>query len=117
MRTAPALCVEGYELPRKNKEYIRTFIAQQAAPVPLAAALPGDVAGPVDASRKQLTFVTELALPAVVTPVGTQMPKRVTINHLPAPWKTSVSVPLRQLPSYLVFSLHCSCMINRQIAD
>lgn len=46
---------------------IQIFITQQATPVPLTVALPGVVAGPVDASRINHTFITELALPAVVT--------------------------------------------------
>lgn len=47
---------------------IQIFIAQQATPVPLAVALPGGVAGPVDASRIEHTLITELAPPAVATP-------------------------------------------------
>lgn len=46
-----------------------TFIAQQAPPVGLAVALPGQVAGPVDASREKLALVAELAVPAVAAPV------------------------------------------------
>ncbi len=72
--TLPASCVGGDE--------IRTFITQQATPVPLAVALPGHVAGPVDASRIEHTFVTELALPAVVTPVKVKHRRQnTTINH------------------------------------
>lgn len=57
-----------------------TFIAQQASPVPLTVALPGDVASPVDTSRKKHTFITELALPAIATPVKHRCQNR-TINH------------------------------------
>lgn len=46
---------------------VKIFIAQQATPVPLTVALPGGVAGPVDASRIDDAVVAELALPAVVT--------------------------------------------------
>lgn len=53
----------------REQNLSRTFIAQQAAPVPLAVALPLAVAGPVDAAGVEHTFVAELTLPAVVTPV------------------------------------------------
>lgn len=46
---------------------IQIFITQQATPVPFTVALPGEVTGPMNASRIKNTFITELALPAVVT--------------------------------------------------
>lgn len=46
---------------------VQIFIAQQAAPVPLAVALPRYVAGPVNAAGVKPTLITELALPAVAT--------------------------------------------------
>lgn len=46
---------------------IQIFITQQATPVPLAVALPGVVAGPMDASGIKHTFITELALPPIAT--------------------------------------------------
>lgn len=48
---------------------MQTFFTEQAAPVPLTVALPGGLAGPVDAAGVELTVVTEHALPAEVTPV------------------------------------------------
>lgn len=45
-----------------------TFIAQEAAPVLVASALPGPFTGPVQAARVRQTLVTEQALPAVVAP-------------------------------------------------
>lgn len=71
--SASFLCGRGW----KKRKLFHTFIAQQATPVPLAVALPLDVAGPVDASRVEHTFITELALPAVATPA-----KHRRINHV-----------------------------------
>lgn len=45
-----------------------TFIAEEAAPVLLASALPGHVTGPMQAAGVWQTLITELALPAVVAP-------------------------------------------------
>lgn len=60
-----------WEVKKLLKMVFRTFIAQEAAPVCLALALPGERAGPVDTSGIKHTFVTELTLPAVVTPAKT----------------------------------------------
>lgn len=64
----PASCVGGGEI-RTKTELFHTFITEQAAPVPLAVALPGVDAGPVDAARINQTFVTQRAHPAVITTV------------------------------------------------
>lgn len=42
-----------------------TFIAEEAAPVLLTSALPGDDTCPMQAAGERQTLVTELALPAV----------------------------------------------------
>ena len=47
-----------------------TFVTEQTSPVLLAGAMPGLVAGPVDAARVRQALVAERALPAVVTPAA-----------------------------------------------
>lgn len=49
---------------------VHTFIAEEASPVPLTIALPGIAAGPMNTTRIKHTIVTELALPAIPTPIG-----------------------------------------------
>lgn len=46
----------------------RTFVAELSAPVGLTKALPGLVAGAVDAPRVRDAFVTVQALPAILAP-------------------------------------------------
>lgn len=46
---------------------IEVFLTIKATPVLLTVALPGLVAGAMDASGKDLTFVTKMAFPAIVT--------------------------------------------------
>lgn len=46
----------------------RTFVTELSAPVGLTEALPGLVAGAVDAPRVRDAFVTVQALPAILAP-------------------------------------------------
>lgn len=65
-------------LERRRDKTKHTFITQQASPVPLAIALPGTVAGPVDASGVDRAFVAELPLPAVAAPVRWSTRQNIT---------------------------------------
>lgn len=60
-----------------------TFIAQQAPPVLLAAALPRLCAGPVDAARVRDALIAERTLPSVVTPGRHKEQRSVWVDSRP----------------------------------
>lgn len=62
------LCPLQSHLPRQGL----TLVAELAGPAAVTDALPGLVAGPMEAARHAYALLTVVALPAWVTPEGTE---------------------------------------------